>query len=229
MIIFFLGALTVFLGFNEALLGKKDLINLALGMFGTFFGALFAFRLNQHKEDTKIDTTREDALNRALLTLIRQYNAISNLARDIDNFQDPIERAINMPALKPPDYSKLTQDINSLDFLLNTKNPNILVELSIEDERFHQAISALNLRNDVYLKDFLPKISELQLNKKHVNIDILEEKFGFNIWNSVLNGSNYAYMHISESKKSLPKMITILYSTAKEIYPKKGFIHVLDE
>ena len=56
-------------------------------MLGTFLGALFAFRLNENKENAKTEKERQAALNRALFVVARQFNATKSLSKHLAPFQ----------------------------------------------------------------------------------------------------------------------------------------------
>lgn len=66
--------------------------------------------------------------------------------------------------MKPPDYSSVKQDIDSLQFLIDNDNAQILMELTIEQERFKQAINSINIRNEFYVNEVQPALSFHALN-----------------------------------------------------------------
>ena len=85
-------------GIFSDVIGGKEVAGTLLALFGTFLGALFAFRLNQEKERQLLLQDRKAALNRALFVLHRQYNAICTYQKHLATYTSPIERALMLPA-----------------------------------------------------------------------------------------------------------------------------------
>jgi hypothetical protein len=121
----------------------KDIGTGVLAMLGTLLGATLAFRLNEDKELTKEHIARRAALNRALFVLARQKNAAALIARELEPFKTPFERAFNFPAAKVPPYQDLVHRFEELEFLLDTSDVNTAMRLAVEQERFHQMLESL--------------------------------------------------------------------------------------
>lgn len=85
----------------EGSVGEKEVAASFLAMVGTFLGALFAFRLNENKENMKVEEERKAALNRALFVVARQINALKSLSKHLAPFHTEFERAFNLPAVRP--------------------------------------------------------------------------------------------------------------------------------
>lgn len=214
----------VALAFQQGAIGAKEIAMAVLALLGTFLGATFAFRLNQDKEEKKLHKERREALNRAMFVLARQANAVHQLKRDYEKFTDPIERAINLPALKPPSYSDLVHNFADLDFLLESADPNILLRLTVEQERFQQVIESINMRNEFYVNEFQPKLAAVALNGKLTSAHELSVHLGERIFDGTVNGATIAYEHICASDISIPQMQNALLSAAKQIYPGCKFV-----
>ncbi|HHP5494318.1 hypothetical protein [Aeromonas veronii] len=145
---------------------------------GGFIGAFSAFWLKSYEEGKKDKKKEKSALNSALFVLIRQINAIQCIKRDLDKYKTPFERGLSLPAMKPPDYSSVKQDIDSLQFLIDNDNAQIFMELTIEQERFEQAINSINIRNEFYVNEVQPALSFHALNGRPLPLAEFEEKLG---------------------------------------------------
>ncbi|GJI89600.1 hypothetical protein [Duganella hordei] len=223
-----LGILVLCVGgvaYTTEIIGTKELVAPVLSLFGTFCGALFAFRLNQVKEEKKLHSNRQEALNRACFSLARQANAVRQLKNSFEEIQDPILRALQLPALKPPKYDSLSLNISELDFLLETEHRVTLFKLAIEFERFHAAIESINIRNEFYVKEFQPRLAEVGLNRKLATADEFEKLLGERIYGTVMHGTHNAFEQLKASDKSIREMADDLIKTAKAIYPGKEFIN----
>lgn len=216
--------LIVSVGLYTQVLTTKDILTPVVAIFGTFFGATFAFRLTEAKETRTLSNSRREALNRALFTFIRQANAVHQLARSFQEFPSKFEGAFLMPALKPPGYDELVFNISELDFLLDSTNPGILLQLSIEEERFHQMISAIQIRNEFYVEEVQKALSDKQINGKKISVNQLKALLGERLFDGAVNGSDAARKHVMAAEESLPKSHAELLKLAKELYPDNKFI-----
>jgi hypothetical protein len=203
--------------------GRRDIAALCAALLGTFLGALFAFRLNENKESELLRKEQITALNSALFYLIRQSNAVIMYNRYLAPWNSTIDRAFNLPAHKLPDYSNLVQDFGRLAFLMDS-HPNILMKLVIEDERFHQALEAIRIRNEFYVQEVQPALACLDIQGKDIGAEQLKIGLGERIFGAAITGSEDVYEHIPACVKSLKSMSDDLFFVAKELFPKETFI-----
>jgi hypothetical protein len=202
----------------------RDLALPLVSIFGTFFGATFAFRLNEEKEARKLREVRREVLNRALFVLIRQTNAMHQLTRDFEKFPSPFEKAFNFPALTPPPYGDLIHNLSDLEFLLESSTPGLLMEIAIEQERFHQALDSLRIRNEFYVGEVQPALDKLALNGKQVTAGEAARLLGERLFGGAMNGAETAWQHISSCNVTIPALHKSLLHQAKVLYPGHKFI-----
>jgi hypothetical protein len=202
----------------------KELAGPLLAMLGTFLGALFAFRLNENKEQAKLENEQKAALNRALLVLARQRNAAALISRLLAPYKSRIELAINFPAHFPPSYSELVHKFDDLSFLLETGHANMLMRLTIEQERFHQMLECLRVRNEFYVNEVQPAIEQLSLNGKSTTGDQIAASLGERVFGGAMNGAEQVYDHVENAVTSLATMHTDLFAVAKKIFPHDPFV-----
>ncbi len=202
----------------------KDIGTGLLALLGTLLGATLAFRLNEDKESRKEDAARRSALNRALFVLARQKNAVALLAREMEPFKTPFDRAFNFPAAKVPPYEDLVQHFEGLEFLLNTSAVNTIMRLTVEQERFHQMLESLRVRNEFYVRELQPEISRHGLNGKEVSGTSVAQLFGDRLFGTAMNSSEILFNHVESSLKSIPEMQLELRIIAKRLYPDSKFV-----
>jgi len=212
------------LGLYSEVISLKDLLVPTLSLFSTFFGATFAFRLNQDKEAKKLETERREALNRASFVLIRQWNAMDQLVRQFQTYPPPFARAFNMPAFKPPAYEDLSHSIAELDYLIDSSNPGLLMDLVVEEERFHQALEALRIRNEFYVNEVQPALEKHELNRKTVTPEQVRALLGERVFEGAMNGAGTAWEQIFAASESLPKVHQALLAQGRKLFPGKKFI-----
>lgn len=216
--------LVVVVALNTGVLTTKEILTPVMAIFATFFGAMFAFRLNEAKDLRSLSNSRREALNRALFILIRQKNAVHQLELGFQKYTSLVERAFNMPAMKPPAYADLVFSMAELDFLLESKNPAILFMLSIEEERFHQTISAVQIRNEFYVDEVQKALSAQKINGRATTLLELQALLGERLFHGAMNGADMAWQHVTNTNLSLQHAHAELHKLAKEIFPGHKFL-----
>ncbi len=222
----FVAALAVISFIYAGIIGAKEIGTTCLAMVGTFVGALLAFRLNESRENAKLEKERKAALNNALFIIFRQHNAIGCLARELGTYQSEFERAFVCPAIRPPLYLDLVHDFEALGFLLEAADPNLLMRISIEQEGFHQTIESLNERNKFYVDEVQPLIAKHQLNGRTVTVDEFQSKLGELVYNGAITRANVLYENLAGSGSKLPAIHSELSGIAKKLYPKGRFTKI---
>lgn len=206
----------------------KELSGPLLAVLGTFFGALFAFRLNENKDYLKGRLENKAALSRALFTLARQANAINSIIKLLEPYKTDTQRALNLPAYKPPTYSDLKHNFEDLEFLLETEYINLLMRLTVEQERFHQGFESLRIRSDFYISEVLPQMSLKSLQGKNLTDDELLDALGERIYETSVNYAKNLYFLFYENQKSIKQAHSELFNTAKKLFPKDKFIKPIE-
>jgi len=226
-VIAFLALLVIAVGFWTKALTANSAAPLILSSFlSTFCGATYAFRLNVNKE---LNKKREDqcaALQLALFTMARQYNGLVNLWDSVKDWEKRGDRAINMPAIQQPYYEALTQNFEHLAFLLESATPVLLLELTLEQERFTQTIALASARAKFHVEEVQPEIAKTNLNHQVMTIAEVEGSIGERIFGTIENQTNELFDHLSFSMRSFPVTAKKLYDLAKAEYPDKKFVTV---
>jgi hypothetical protein len=204
-------------------IGEKEIGAAFLALLGTFLGAMLAFRLNEDREENKLAKERRAALNRVLFVLIRQHNATQQLLKEFDAYTTPFDKAFNLPALLPPDYTDLDHNFTDLEFLLETPNADALFRLAVEQERFRQMLESLRVRNKFYVEEIQPAISRLSLNGREITSTQAAQLMGDRLFGGAIAGAKIAYEHVTACAKSVPAMHAEFLQLAKAMYPKHKF------
>lgn len=224
LIVLISGALIVFAYMGR--LELKDVSAALLALLGTFVGALFAFRLDENKDKIKTEREKIRILNKALFVLIRQLNAITLISRDLKKYKTDFELAFNLPAWQPPNYFDVKLDIDGLTFLLSSKYPSVVLELSVEQERFEQAIESMRVRNNFCVGEVQPVISQHRLNGRNVTMEDVKSVMGDRLFWGAINGAKSVLEHVTASEQSIPELHEKLFRLAKELYPNEKFLRL---
>ncbi|CAM3936509.1 MULTISPECIES: hypothetical protein [Shewanella] len=191
---------------------------------GGFAGAYSAFKLKSYQDRLSEEQRRVSALNWALFILIRKYNAIENMKASMDKYERPFDRAFSLPAMVPAPYDELKIEVNELSFLVDFDKANFLMELSLEQDRFRQAMRAIEIRNEFYVGEIQPALSHYALNGRPLPLAEFQEKLGERLFEGAINGAENMYEHVYKTSDTLDKMIQSFREVAKELYPGKKFV-----
>ncbi|RFA36522.1 hypothetical protein CAL65_11190 [Alkalilimnicola ehrlichii] len=228
--VYVIGSLGVFLTAVITLSLWADVLETssALGagatLLAAFLGAYFAFTLNEQRELRKARNEQKVALNRSLFVLARQANAIENYYRQVAPFTSPHERAFSMPAFKPPSYAQLAHDFDGLSFLLESSEPQLLMELAVEQERFEQVIESIRIRNEFYVDEIQPALVEQGLTGRPLSVEELCQGLGEKLFGGAMDGARNVWEHLEASRKSLPDVHSELLGMGRELFPGESLV-----
>ncbi|WP_313172593.1 hypothetical protein [Massilia oculi] len=194
-------------------------------LLSTFLGASFAFHLNTQKDLNKEQDQRIAALQTALFILAQQFNAVGGSWKSIAKWGKEPHRWVNMPAMGQPDYKNLQQDFSSLAFIL-AEDAQLLLDLSVEDERFLQLLRSMKERSDFYTKEIHEAIEKARAGKTQMSLPDLRTGLGDRLFFGAQSRTDDVFMHVTESMKSLPGVANRLRTYAKAKYPEAKFLVV---
>jgi hypothetical protein len=129
-------------------------------LLAAFFGAWFAFRLQNQEKEKQERMKKINIINQTLFTLFKQVNILRLIQK---NFIDPHRETpgffIAMQPIHSADHTNVKFNFEDLAFILDTKYRNMLSDLFIEEERFKETIKAINYRSSLHIDEVQPKLS----------------------------------------------------------------------
>jgi hypothetical protein len=213
---------------------EKDPLELIIPALTTlvaaFLGAYFAFRFQNNREEEKKHQNNVEAANRALFNLSRIINELEVIKKQvIDPVRDRPDRYLAMQPFLIPNYDDMKFNIDSLTFLLESKSPNILGEILVEETNFHQVINSLNNRSELHRYQVQPilEAAGVRVGGQYLAADI-ERALGQRIFIQIQNATDNLIEHVDETLVSSQKIMDKLVSNLKRIYPKSEFL-ILDK
>jgi hypothetical protein len=145
------------------------------------------------------------------------------MLRDCSQYKTDLDRAFKLPATKPPCYDDLRFDFEELSFLLD-EHPQLLMELAIEQERFEQTFSSIEIRNNFYVNEVQPALSNLGINGHQVLVSEFAEALGERLFEGSINGAKVMYYHMEETDKTLEEIHEKLSKVARIVFPGEKFV-----
>ena len=126
----------------------------------TFFGAWAAFQFQKSWEKSKQLTHDLRSGKRAQFALISQFQALKNLNKQyLSDLRDDPDRYLKLhPLTVHLEFQKV--DLDSLLYVLDADNPDLLNEIMIAQQNFQTAMGVLEQRNN-YHSDFQHKAAKI--------------------------------------------------------------------
>ena len=196
-------------------------------LVAAFAGAWFAFYLQEKKEYVKEEKERKSNLNLVLVTLVRQYQSLENIKLEIDSLKEDALRYIKLPAITTNQYSDIKIKVEILTFMLDSE-PNLIMEIMLEQERFEMALKAVQLRSERHAKEFQPAYAKLfeKDNSTQIQVIQLPAMLGVYLHNALKNETDHMYKQVYEASKSTLAVLEKVRIHAKQIYPRAAFIRI---
>lgn len=199
------------------------IINGLIILIGAFFGSYSAFKLNDKKSIQENYLAEKAAINKGLFITCLMMNAIKSVCKSYGPYESSPSRPFNLPAIKPSNYDHLRFDFESLCFLLED-SPQLLMDLDVEQKRFEMVFSAILLRNNFYVNEVQPVLSDSGLSNGDVTKEALKKTLGDRLFYGLENYTNEIYFHLKLTDKSLNEMYEEIIAEAKKRFPNEKFI-----
>lgn len=212
--------------YQQGLLDSKSVLPaLIQTILATFFGATFAFRLNTFKDSKKLNEDKLNSLRVALFILAQQENALRVVWRGYSKWEKRPDRIFNMEPMKLPEWGNLKQDYSSLAFLLND-SPQLLLDLTIEDQRFSQAMTSVTLMSEFFVNELHPTLATRGLHKQETTLHQAEELIGPELFGKATLYTEQVLCHLSASVKSVPAVAARVFEAGKLRFPNEKFLKI---
>ena len=129
-------------------------------LVAAFAGSWYAFRLSDSAKARSTVREQVAAVNRAQFVLIQQVNALKLIqSQTIEPVRLHPGRFLAMRPQLPMHGACSRLDLDSLSFLLETDDRELLFHLLIEQERFETIVQAMNERSRLHLEVVQPKLA----------------------------------------------------------------------
>lgn len=148
--------------------GSEYMVDGIVTLVTAFSGAYFAFRLNEYRRRETIKESNVNAANRAIFNLIKIYNCFGGYKRQF--LQPEIDNPLKYVTVRPSIGFQIWMedfDFDSLIYLVNSEEPNIVNELFEIQSEVRSTIEFLELRNALHYEKVQPKLEEAGFTGDH--------------------------------------------------------------
>ncbi|MCW8933434.1 MAG: hypothetical protein OQK98_01800 [Gammaproteobacteria bacterium] len=227
IIIFFIGF--ILRGLTEGdQLPIKDIITGLIALISAYAGASFAFKLQHDKEEREKIAKQIASSNRAIHTLYDIWNVQKQFQEEhIKPFRERDDAWLNMSPIIPGIHTSIKFNVENLEFLLSSGEPEIYAELMLEEKRYRIAISVIEERSKLVFDKVFPKMEELGFKKGEKTEQVkIEEGLGPDLTNRLQKMTPAIITIIDENIESLINVYEKLQAYLNEIFPNEKFIKV---
>lgn len=195
-------------------------------ILSTFVGASAAFHLERKQKKDDLIKMRVEIANRALFTLNRQLGILRGIRNQVINsVPNDSMRWITMPAWLPRNYDHLRFNIGELAFLFDSKDPNVLNDIMLEEDRFFEAINTLNERSHYHRVELQPLLVRLGIqNNAAYIVGELEEKLGHDVVGNMKTLTQALSEHVPEGMEGIRNIYDKLRAILVELLPEEKII-----
>ncbi len=207
-------------------LSSTEIVTPLATLLAAFFGAWFAYKLqNKTREEEQLNLQIE-ALNKALFTLFQQLN---NLALIKTDFIDPIRhseaRFIIMRPMLTENPQDFMHDFQSLAFLLNTKHNKSVFDLFIAQQKYINALRVLNYRSDLHYKQLQPSLIRANMIPGAANYPLQDyyNALGEPLSTELKNATDLVIYHVDSSLLLLIETKNTFIKALNDLFPDQKF------
>jgi hypothetical protein len=198
-------------------------------VLATFLGASAAFYLERRAKQKENNRASLASANRALFILSRQFGILNQVRNQVIN---PVRNDpgawINMPAVLPKTHDDLRYDIGSLQFLLESGDPNLLTELLMEEDRFFEAIKTINERSRKHSNELQPKLAAMGIKEGtyYSSAAELEKALGIDLIGSMKTLTKALTEHVDEGIDGLKAIHEKLTNMFSKLFPGQRILKI---
>lgn len=201
----------------------NDYIPAIATLFAAFLGARYAFKLNIYKEQIDIQKRNIVAGNLAVFNLGRMLNTLLNYQNQI---VDPVRnKALNFIEMQPTLHlleDDISLDLDSLSFLLDSDNSNLLGELAVEKSKFKKALDAINERSQLHIYRLQPILEQAGvIEGKNYPLSLFKQTLGPQLYATMQQATNQIIEHIDSTILSMQETGEKLTTALKKTFPNE--------
>lgn len=194
-------------------------------LVAAFYGAKYAFQFQ--KDKAKEDERRLNVVNgnSVIFTMMRMITTLRNVQKQI------IEPARSHPArflqMRPTQYlgDDIKLNIESLYFLLETDERNILGEVVIEEQRYLSAVQSINERSRIHREEVQPVLERAGvIEGGDYSLRQIENALGGRLYKTLQLVTEDMVNDVDGTILSLKAVADKLRESLKRIYPDDKII-----
>lgn len=197
-------------------------------LFAAYYGARYAFDLQQKKQEDDVKKTNLANGNIAIFTLLSMINSLLSYQKQII---DPIRNNPKAFLEMQPTLSFLREDlsfrIKNLYFLVEKNDPNLLGQLMLEEARYRAAMDAINERSKLHIHEIQPLLERCGVIEGGTyTFEGIEKVLGNRFYTTLQQQLAQIIDHVDSAIVSMDATGKKLNQALKAAYPKERVLAI---
>ncbi len=197
-------------------------------LVAAYYGAKYAFQFQTDKELSAERKHNIMSANTAIFTLSRMADNLFNYQTKIIN---PVRNngAVFIELRPTLEFEKenIKFNIDSLYFILQTEDRNLLSEIILEQERYRVTVDAINRRSKMHLEEIQPLLEKAGFISNRANyvsdLDV-EKILGNRLYSMMIESTNDVIHNVDSTLESIGILANKVKDVMKKIYPEDAII-----
>lgn len=206
---------------------EKDYLSAIATIAASFFGAMFAFRLQQKEKDRERRQQEIAQAGAALQCLFRMADTVGGYKA---NYVNPIRgmrqvAGIMLAPSLPEDVDRERFNFDGLSFLSDKEGQQVVADLWLEERRFHNLMKAINRRSKVHLDQYQPVAEAKALHQRGgITLQELRTEVGPRVVDELVRTTEFIIKDVDDTLASLQRAKDQFHVVLRKRFPKQKFL-----
>ncbi len=197
-------------------------------LLAAYFGAKYAFDFQRNKE---IENTKRKNIvngNVVIFNILRMINNLLNFQKQII---DPVRRKpsafLEMSPTTQLPKEDISIDLNSIYYILETEDRNLLGEISVELSKYQKALDAINERSIIHIHEVQPTLEKAAIVQGgDYHPEQIEAALGNRLYVTMHEATKQVIEHVDNTLLSLQRVGSKLTQSLKKQFPGETIISI---
>lgn len=195
-------------------------------LLASFFGAWFAFRLQNSARSSEILKAQVETANKVIFSLAQMLTSLKIFQLD---YIDPNRTNPGIAYSMPPLFDEISRDIqidySGLSHLLTTEHSAVVMDLFIQQQRYEEAIRLINYRSQLHMDSVQPALEKAGFDPDtKYTLGQFRNALGIVVSTRVEQATSHVVHQVDKTINTLEEAKSRLLKALATIHPKEQFI-----
>ncbi|MFH1702216.1 MAG: hypothetical protein ABIB41_02130 [Nitrospirota bacterium] len=197
-------------------------------LLAAYFGAKYAFDFQRNKEIE--DTKRKNIVNGnvVIFNILQMINNLLNYQKQIiDPVRGKSSAFLEMSPTTQLPKEDISVDLNSIYYILETVDRNLLGEISVELSRYQKALDAINERSIIHIHEVQPTLEKAGIVQGgDYRPEQIKAALGNRLYVTMHEATKQVIEHVDNTLLSLQEVGSKLTQSLKKQFPSEAIISI---
>lgn len=191
-----------------------------------YFGAKYAFKLQNEKDKRASDATDVKAANSVIFELARTFNKFTAIKRQfVDEHRDKTERHLMIMPVAGMSWEPPKFNYDTISFLFSSSDPNLLGTLSLVEQEIASTLDVIKQRSTMHVEVLQPTVERLsQQIGEQVTLQQIEAALGQRLATTLQMSTTFMVEGIDNVLAGCKEHINKIKSETQKLYPGHSII-----